>query len=246
MLVEHLQKTFAERSRKNPQYSLRSFARSLDIDSSTLSAILRGKRPLTAKTASKLIDALDLGDPAKSKDLLLATVSPGGQEKLSYDTLALEVAEAISSWEHFAILAFLEIDGIRPTSRTIARRLLLPLGIVLEATHRLELIGLVRKRGESWELTGKNMAMPAQVPNVALREALRQYMVKSLESLEKTPVHRREMSGITMAVSSAKLPEARRMIQEFRRSLSAFLENGPKDSVYRLNVELFPLTEENP
>lgn len=244
MLVEHLQKTFAERSRKNPQYSLRSFARSLDIDSSTLSAILRGKRPLTAKTANRLIDALEIKDLEKSKDLLLSTFGGEATAKPSYDTLAMEVAEAISSWEHFAILAFLELDGVRPTNRLIAKRLGLPLGIVIECTQRLETLGLVRQKGDSWQLTGKNMATPANVPNTALREALRQYILKSLESLDKAPVHRRDMSGITMAISSEKLPEARRMIQDFRRNLTAFLESSPKDSVYRLNVELFPLTEE--
>lgn len=90
------------------------------------------------------------------------------------------------------------------------------------------------------------MATPANIPNAALRETLRQCILKALESLEKHSVTKRDMSGITMAVSVERLPEARRMIQEFRRNLSTFLEDGPKDSVYRLNVQLFPLTEESP
>lgn len=243
MLIEHLKKTFADRSRKNPQYSLRSFARSLDIDSSTLSAILRGKRPLTAKTAKRLIEALEIRDPRESNELLLGSLGETAAVP-SYETLSLEVAEVISSWEHFAILALLELDGFRAQNKTIARRLNLPLGIVIECLNRLELLGLVKQKSDTWVLTGKNMATPSNVPNSALRETLRQCIAKALESLEKDPVESRDITGTTMAISSKKLPEARRLIQDFRRNLSAFLEAGSKDAVYRLNVQLFPLSQE--
>lgn len=243
MLIEHLKKTFAERSRKNPQYSLRSFARSLDIDSSTLSAILRGKRPLTAKTAKRLIEGLGIRDPRECTELLLGTIGEAAAAP-TYETLSLEVAEVISSWEHFAILALLELDGFKALTRNIARRLNLPLGIVIECLNRLELLGLVKQKNESWILTGKNMATPSNVPNAALRETLRQCIEKALESLEKDPVEARDMSGTTMAISAKKIPEARRLIQDFRRNLAAFLESGQKDSVYRLNVQLFPLSQE--
>lgn len=241
MLVEHLQKTFAERCRKNPQYSLRSFARSLQLDSSTLSAILRKKRPLTAKTAKRLIEALDIRDPHKCQELLLGSLGESAAPVPSYTDLSLEAAEVIGSWEHFAILALLEIDGIRGNNRLIAKRLGLPLGLVMEATHRLESLGLVKKRGDALVLTGKNMATFTRVPSQALREPLRQCILKALDSLDNDPLEKRDVTGITMAVSSAKLPEAARMIQDFRRNLSAFLEDGPKDSVYRLNVQLFPM-----
>lgn len=245
MLIEHLKKTFSERSRKNPQYSLRSFARSLEIDSSTLSAILRGKRPLTAKTAKRLIEALGIHDLRESNELLLGTISDSAPAP-SYETLSLEVAEVISSWEHFAILALLELDGFNALNRNIARRLNLPLGIVIECLNRLRLLGLVKEKNEAWVLTGQNMATPSNVPNSSLREALRQCMLKAVESLERDPVESRDITGTTMAISQKKLPEARRLIQDFRRNLCAFLEAGPKDSVYRLNVQLFPLSQEKP
>jgi plasmid maintenance system antidote protein VapI len=51
----------ARRCVANPQYSLRSFALHLGINHSTLSQLLRGKRPLTARAIEKLGQRLGLG-----------------------------------------------------------------------------------------------------------------------------------------------------------------------------------------
>jgi transcriptional regulator with XRE-family HTH domain len=45
---------FSRRRRINPRYSLRAFARSVRIEHSTLSQLLRGKRPLTWKSIDRI------------------------------------------------------------------------------------------------------------------------------------------------------------------------------------------------
>lgn len=245
MLIDHMKRTFAERCRKNSSYSLRAFARSLGMDSSTVSALLNGKRPLTMKTARKIVEGLNITNPVEAHSLIVATFAGEEVEMPGYTEVAVEVAEAISSWEHFAILALLEIKDFRGQDRLISERLNIPLGIVWECLSRLEKLGMVTKEiPTGWTLTGKNMATSAQTPNGALREGHRQTILKSLESLESDPLELRDMSGITMAVNKARLPEARKMIQDFRRRLSAFMEVGGRDSVYRLNIQLFPFTKE--
>ena len=52
-----------------------------------------------------------------------------------------------------------------------------------------------------------------------------------------------DITGITMAIDSKKLKEAKKRITNFRRSLAEFLESGTRDSVYRLNLQLFPLSK---
>jgi len=244
MLIEHLQRTYAERCRRNPQYSLRAFAKSLDIDSSTLSALIRRKRNLTAKTAQRLISNIGVSDPSHVQALLLGTLGENSENKPVYAQLDIESAEVISSWEHFAILALLQTESFRPNTMQIARRLNIPHGIALEALHRMERLGLVAQQNETWINTGKNLATPSHVSNLALRGALRQYISKALDSLELDPIEVRDISGMTMAIASGKLPEARTLIKDFRRKLCAFLEVGHKDSVYRLNIQLFPLSKE--
>jgi transcriptional regulator with XRE-family HTH domain len=247
MLIDHLQKTFSERCRRNPQYSLRSFARALDIDSSTLSALLRKKRPLTAKQAQKLIASLDIQDPALAQNLLLGTIgSVETSTAPEYNELAIEAAEMIISWEHSAILCLIELDNFKANMRNISRRLNIPLGVVIECLTRLEKLQLIEKLpNETYKLITKNLAVVPNVPSQSLKELHKQYIQMSMYSLDRDPRETRDVSGTTMSICAKKLPEASRMIQEFRRNLTSFLETGPKDSVYRLNVQLFPLTQEN-
>ena len=59
-----LQTEFDRRRSANRRYSLRAFARSLSIDHSALSQILRGKRRLTARSVRALGPKLALDAPA--------------------------------------------------------------------------------------------------------------------------------------------------------------------------------------
>ncbi|MNL65954.1 hypothetical protein D3C87_1903530 [compost metagenome] len=45
-----------------------------------------------------------------------------------------------------------------------------------------------------------------------------------------------------MVVASKNLPKAKELIRQFRHDLSELLEQGEADDVYRLNIQLFPLT----
>lgn len=246
MLIEHLRKEFAARTRANPRYSLRSFSRALKMDSSTLSALMRNKRPLTAKTARRLLDTLDIGDPETRKRIFAETfvASEGAESRASYTELDLKTFAIISSWEHFAILAALEISLARPDVRSIAELLDISQQITMNALNRLEQVGLVFNQFGRWRLTGRNLTTAHNIPNDALKAANRQLIEKALESLEKDPVNVRDISGITMAINERKIPEAKKRIAEFRRGLAKFLEEGKKTAVYRLNLQLFPLTRQ--
>ncbi len=245
MLLELLEKTFADRCRKNPQYSLRAYARSLGMDSSTLSALLRRKRPLTPKTARRLVDKLGVASPVQARTLLLSVMGSQAEAAAAeYGELDLEVAEMISSWEHFAILAYLETGCEKRDVRTLSRRLRLATGVVIECLRRMQRIGLVSEENDKWSVKSRNFSTPTNISSAALREANRQLVNLALEAMEREPVERRDVTGITMAVNSKRFKEAQGMIRDFRRRLSDFLEEGERDQVYRLNIQLFPLTGE--
>jgi uncharacterized protein (TIGR02147 family) len=245
MLIEQMKKTFADRCRRNPAYSLRAFSRSLGMDSSTVSAIMNGKRPLTIKSAKKIVSGLEILNPVEAQNLIADTLVHEKDPVLTgYEQFSLEAAEAISFWQHFAILAVLEMKDFKATDRQISERLNIPLGIVWECLDRLSKLNLIVKNEKGWKLTGKNMATPSDIPSAILREGHRQTIIKALDSLENDPVEVRDMSGITMSISKDRLPQAKKMIQTFRRKLSTYMEEGSRDAVYRLNIQLFPLSQE--
>ncbi len=244
MLIEQMKRTFADRCRKNPAYSLRAFSRSLGMDSSSVSAIMNGKRTLTIKSARKILSGLDIVNPVQAQTIISETFAEGKSET-NYTQLTLESAEAIAFWQHYAIMALLQVKDFKALERNIAARLNIPLGIVWECLDRLEKLGLAKKANKGWELTGKNITTPTEIPSSILREGHRQHIDKAMQSLESDPIETRDISGITMAVSKSRLREAKKMIQDFRRKISVFMEDGQPDSVYRLNVQLFPLTQES-
>jgi len=53
-----LQAEFSRRQQSNPRYSLRAFARSMGLDHSTVSQLLRGKRPITRKSVRSIASSL--------------------------------------------------------------------------------------------------------------------------------------------------------------------------------------------
>jgi uncharacterized protein (TIGR02147 family) len=242
VLVQILNQELVKRAKKNPAYSLRAFAKSLNMDSSTLSSLLRNKRPLSAKMASKILKILDI-DESQKKEIFLASLARGVElkDKTQFQNLDEDVFEAISSWEHFAILSLLTVKGFRPNVKAIGARLNIGTGVVIDALRRLEKLGLIAKENGVLKVTNKNLTTTHEMPSRAVREANKQYIEKALYSLEHHSVEDRDMTGITMAVSKKKLKEAKKIIKKFRREICETLEDEETDDVYRLNVQLFPL-----
>ena len=50
------------------------------------------------------------------------------------------------------------------------------------------------------------------------------------------------LAATTMAIDISKLPLAKKMIREFQDKLCAYLETGVKKDVYKLCIQIFPLT----
>nr|BFD59698.1 hypothetical protein CKG001_18050 [Bdellovibrio sp. CKG001]BFD63062.1 hypothetical protein BdHM001_17430 [Bdellovibrio sp. HM001] len=92
--LQILQKELAERRKRNPQYSLRAYAKMLGMNSGSLSHILEGKRRLPAKACLTACDKLGLTSEQRRLFIESATgpatqklrphsTAPGGREALS-------------------------------------------------------------------------------------------------------------------------------------------------------------------
>jgi uncharacterized protein (TIGR02147 family) len=242
MLVDYLRSELSKRCRKNPNYSLRAFARALNVHSSTLSAVLNNKRKLSPKLAKKILD--DLGTDGLLKQKIISSMvglDEASNESPEFVPINSDEFAIISDWEHFAILALLETYDCKHTVNWISNRLNIGTGTVLLALSRLERCGLLKRSNKKWLTTGKSFATSSEIPDAAIRKNNRQYMEKAIYSLENHPVSDRDITGITMAIDKSKLPEAKTLIRNFRRQLSKFLEAGDQNDVYRINIQLFPL-----
>jgi uncharacterized protein (TIGR02147 family) len=238
-----LQQEFVKRCQKNPRYSLRAFAKSLSIEPSPLSAILRGKRPLTDKMTNRLGLALGLGLDEVSKFVQAEKAADGP----NYQQLALDSYALISDWYHYAILELIRVKSFKPDLSYIAKTLNISkteAHIAVERLQRLELL-VIKKNGKWIDTTANGSAtnINQDLTSQASKKLQRQVLEKAIEALENLPTDVRSQTSMTMAIHPEDLDQAKVMIKNFRRELCAFLEKNKKPTqVYNLGISLYPLT----
>jgi uncharacterized protein (TIGR02147 family) len=242
---------FTRRVRLNPRYSMRAYARTLGLSAGSLSEILRSRRPLSLRAATKVAKALglngaetkrlyDLIDTDKRKILNPTALSEAAleQKQLDEDTFHL-----VSEWHHFAILNLLDCDGFLWKASHIAKRLGLTVTQAQMSMSLLLRLGLVRQKGSQVKGVQNYVLSPSGIPSAAIRKYHRQMLEKAIQSIEFQNVEERDLSGVGFAVDPTKLPQMKREISEFQDQMIAKYSKGKKQEVYFLEIALFRLTK---
>ncbi|MBF0313715.1 MAG: TIGR02147 family protein [Oligoflexia bacterium] len=246
-----LHEVFAEAQLRNSSYSLRAYARRLGLSPSALSEILHGKRRASRKLVKRTIERLALS-PAEADAILGLFPIKGNGKKLQVGIpsermeLTMDQFHLISEWYHFAILSLAETVDFKSDEEWIAKRLNLKILEVKNAIARLLRLGLLaQKEDGTWWPTGIHYSTTDEVSDVALRKAHAFNLELARTSLERDFVSERDFISSTMAIDRSKLPLAKKMIREFRKKLSETLEVGEKNEVYKICINLFPLSNLN-
>jgi transcriptional regulator with XRE-family HTH domain len=251
-LITCLEDELNRRRGRNPRYSVRAFAKSLGIHSSTLTRLMSGKRKPTSRLADRILSRLKLDPTVKSSILLSFYDSPRELSLLEsrYGRIPEAVATLLDGWEHYAILALLESqEGFRSSAR-MSRYLKIPKCRVEAIIRLCAERGLVQNVRGRWMLRQRELTTEG-TPKRALEKPHREYIEKALRALRRLSPED-HFSGFTLLASKERIPEAVRRIHDFRRSLAQFLatDSGSarparsrSEELIRLNVQLFSLRE---
>jgi uncharacterized protein (TIGR02147 family) len=246
-----LEAEYLTRKRKNSGYSLRAFAKFLDIPSGRLSQLLSEKRRFTPKLGVKIAGRLNF-DPRQTELLLKAireSRSPSAEPKsekpkAQYRSIEMDRFRAIADPIHFSILSLLEVRAFDGSPKAMAERLGISLLEARSAADRLLRMGFVKKEKGRYRLVAEEARTTSHdISSAALREAHKKVLRESADSIDEIALELRDVTSMTMAIDPAKLPMAKERIRDFRRSLSEFLESGNRSEVYRLNIQLMPVTK---
>lgn len=245
----------------NSRYSLRAFARDLKMSPQMLSFVLNKKKSISPEAGVGIANRLNL-DPEESShflDLVMLAHSRSSTQikKLieyrieqriashnsAYQTLDIEIFKAIADWRHIAILELTFTHDFKSDPKWIAARVGMSIFEVKQALDRLERLELL-ERDPSGNLrrTEVNLTANYNVPTAALRKLAKGLLERAIDSLETQSIDERDITNITMAIDPALLPEAKKMIAEFRRKLCAFLEQGERTEIYTFSPALFKIT----
>lgn len=233
-LLEELTKARA----RNPSYSMRAFALRIGVNQSVISQVLSGKRPLTRKTAQRILEGL-----GQAPSTIHQTLEGPAEEKSAYTSLGADSFQLVSEWYHYAILSLAETEGFRGTPKWVATRLGISPQTAKEALDRLLRLELLAHKVGKVVATGKQLEAISAVPNVALRKANQENLSLAESALAAVPVELRDFTAITLCFDPDRIEDARAMIKAFRRSFDRAMEAGRKREVYKLCIQLFPLSK---
>lgn len=237
----YLQAELVRRCQRNPRYSIRAFAKALDVDASTLAKILNGKRSLGRRAVENMGRKLGMSP----KDLE-TFISSEASAPSSYDQLKLDLFEIISDWHHMAILELMTIENFRNDPKWIAQALGLSIAETKASIERLMNVGMLEIGPQGQWLdksSGRTTNISPNATNAAARQLQKQFLQKAMDALEDIPLRERDQTAMTMAIDTDKIPMARERIKEFRRDLAKFLCRGDRRTVvYNLTISLYPLT----
>jgi transcriptional regulator with XRE-family HTH domain len=246
---EFICQEYALRKKRNPNFSLRAFARWLDISPGQLSQMMTGKRTITPETLKKIGQRLGLS-PAEKKLLMSSLMKDhgfieGGEIKSGLN-LKDDQFRLIADWYHIAILSLSKIKGAQADPRWVARRL----GISMEEAHgallRLQRLGLIETKPVFRQIC-EAMDIVSEIPSEAIRKYHKQNLALASEKLELVSLELRQFQSLSMLLNPSSLKLFKKLIDDFLAEAAVAAESNQNPSsaveVYNLNVQLFPVTQ---
>ena len=262
-----LQNEFIKRMKINNQYSLRSFAKFLNQDPTSISQILSGKRKLSYKKAMSLIISLKLNENDKNTFLnslavehieknkirinpnvkklinFQKTNSNNKSKSTSFKNIELEQFSIISEWYHYAILELAETPRNFDDPKLISKIFGISTVEAKSALERLEELGLiVIKNNKIFKTFNSITTRDKHLTTVAHKKRQQKILEKSIHALNNQAIESRNHSTMTLAIDPCLIPEAKNRIEQFMNDLTDFLQSSKKNTeIYELAINLFSL-----
>ncbi len=239
-----LKEAYFKQKLKNSSYSLRAFSRKLKMQPSAVSEIMKGKRRVSGKLASRIVQHLSLHPKDAKRVLSLFSGTPKDDASVEQEELSHEIFSLISEWQHFAILSLVETHDFRNDLEWIAERLNLRKSEAKDAVERLLRLGLLREEKAVLKPTGKSFRTSDGVHSTAVQHSHLASFEFAKQVVENVDVEVRDFTSMTFATRVDLLPEAKKLVREFYAKMNSLLEGTSQaNEVYQMNIQLLPLTQ---
>lgn len=254
-----LSEALNERLAHNPGYSLRAFARSLEISPQLLSNVINGKRGLSATLAEKIANKIHLSEYEKTlfMESLKATFSRSKAQRIvaraklrsmrstgHAKNLELDLFKIISNWHHLALLELIKVADTKKNNPSwFAKKLGISENEVVMALGRLERLELVSKLVAGWKVNQDIVIADKGISSESVRNFHRQILEKATQALSTQTSHERYGSSSVIPIRVKNVEVAKKLIQEFRIKFDNEIsdsENG--EEIYGLSFQFFRLS----
>ncbi len=257
-LPDILIRDFQRKKKRNRNYSVRAYARYLNISASTLLNLMKGKSSGSKEVIRRFSRKLSLTENdcvylLKSAELnrtknvrkRKALRNEVLQLDTSFNRISEETFQHLGFWQCFAVMELIKIKGARLDPAWIAERLCIP---EAQATAALNaLVGAkVIEISESGKLTILTdfITLPSGKRLDLARNFHGELIKKGREALFNQSENDRNISSLILRFNSSRMNEVDEFIREFRRKFSAAFEEGDDhDAVCGLGIQFFRLDQ---
>lgn len=235
---ENLENEFIRRREKSSSYSLRAYARFLDVDPGSLSRFLRGEKIFSEKNLLRM--SLQIGASDQELHTLFHQSGVKFLDQSSY--------EVTSKWYYLAILECFDLDEFEASPKWLARKLNLSAPIVQVAINNLLRVGLLEISEEgSWVrvFNQTSSSRNEDVDEIALRNLQKTHLDLARHSIDFANAKTKSHSSLTTAIDPQIIPKIKEEIRKFRKRINeiAMNQSEKKSDIYCLQINWFEAVE---
>ena len=234
--VMTIKKQFELRTAKNSHYSLRAFARDLEIIPSRLSDILNYKKGLSKESAIKIATQLGLS-PNEIELFVLSAESLHArsdkdkkraaillQKKLANTKVIQKINanefEQTNNWYHLTLLELIELKDCKHNLSWFAQKLKLNQTVVKSALERLQSIGWLTVKNKKYKTIHQQSETSFDISTLSIKKFHEELLKKAAHALYFDDVNSREFLNMTMAFNKENINEAKKDIRQFQKDFA--------------------------
>lgn len=244
-----LEQEFNARKSKNGYYSLRSFARHLKIDPTSLIRIMNGERMPSPKTARKVLESMGIENTQIDQFMKeLDDYKPVRKSsRLLQNAFDHEVFDKVFASHHVLVLAALRLEDLAPEE--LQAKICLSLNI--SAARYAEIIedlisaGALMKFKDRLRVVFKNKSTVPLPFTSEKRRALQQDFLKmASQAIDNVSFESRENATLTLSVSQGDLEKVKEILKDARAKINTLCErNNKRDAIYNVCTALYPVIQ---
>lgn len=254
-----LREELLTRIKHNPSFSLRAFASSLKISPGYLSQVMNNRKILSEEKAYLIVSRMQWPEDKKklfinlvrwqgSKDIqfrehLMAQMKKDRGSAPAFYDVRLDEFKLIAEWYHAAIVELTGIKNFVLSAQNVSERLGISTVEAHEAIQRLLRLGLLTDADGVLQKSNNHYQIK-DIPSEAIKYYHTQNLAKARQALHEQPNDKREFYSTTAAINPAKIKKAKALIHKFSSEILDCLEEGPRVSLYQLNIQLFQVDKE--
>lgn len=236
---EVLKSIFAKKTEKNPNYSLRAFARDLNISPGRLSVILTGKEEPGDRFIQSIMTTSKLSDEEKEQIKNSQLLRYGLDLELAEGNVDIStgVPEDLTHLDVHSTLALLRTNEATDSHDWISRRL----GISRERVDRAieslirHKIIVHRKNKYAQKVSGLIYHEKHQSPQ-KIAEQYHSYLMKTLPDLLKLDREHSLFATLVVPLDKKDLVKVRKILQSAFKRIKDLSDKSDRSEVYNLSI----------